>query len=1328
MRRSIGGFFALCLLFAAPAFAAITGTVMNSDGAPVAGATVSTHEFESPQARRARLLSDAPQRRALATAKTDSKGAFSLKSPKNAVVDLAVSASGYSPSSRRVERDEEAGAVVLARAETRTGTITAGGKPVANAVVSASYGSFEYVTKTNEAGKYEAPDPKRLRSIAVVHPDFAIDEEQFGFAQNPSAGELTRALSTGIAISGRVVGTNGETPVANAEIAIEGWPVAKSAEDGTFTIAHAPSRWTTLAARKESLFAQLGYAQEASHTVRLAPASTLTGRVLDSKTKMPVAGTIVRVVQRRAAGSDAPFAAETDAKGAYSIVVPAGTHSLIAAHPSYDGGMADAAVTAGQSSSRDFSFAQLARVSGSVVDEERRPVAAALVTSEDAGDPMSGGFGRIMRMDEGVFSGPDGRFSTRVQGDRPLAMKAAKRGLPVTKSDPLRLAAGERKTGVVLTIPNGLTVKGRVSDAQGNPISGVSVSAAQNESASGMVFRSVIGGASREEDLVQTASDGSFTMQLKEGAYDFTFRREGYAPKTVRGQSVTPAAGTTVEATLEVASDISGRVVRGGAGIEGVRVMAMIPDASGSSAVTGADGSFSISGLPAGSLSVMFRKEDEFIQEMRTFSAPSRDVLVEVSAGGRISGRVIDKATNKPLTVFRAGVSRSGGGMMVSPPLLREFTAEDGSFTLENVPAGAMTVVASAPGYANARVNVTVEAGKTLSDIDVPLDAGVRLTGRVTSSSGAPVSDVSVRLIPAVGGGMLRGTDLPTATTDANGEYTLEALPAGEETISFLHSRYVATNREVTLKGRETRLDVQLSSGTRVTGTVVTEAGAPVPDARVEAMASGTPTEFARTNANGQFELESVMPGRYRFVATKTGLGQGSLEDIDVASGAPVRITMRTGATISGRVTGLPAADLANVMVHVGSGRNSMTAPVSASGEYRVEGAPTGTVDVSAMLHSRNLSAGMRSSGSKTIELAPGASQTVDLEFRGDIVIRGRVTRNNQPVSNATVLFLPRRGSRAQAASSATTDERGTYSLSGVEEGEYGVEVLELMRGNPYSTSYTVSGSATFDIDYRTGGLRGRVLDAATGEPLSNAAIEATPVQQNEQFRMPRGVMTDVAGTFAISEIAAGNYRLRVTRDGYSNHLAEIAVPESGVENFEVKLSRSEGVRLKVVDARDNRPIRPMVNVYDQSGQLVADTMRLIFGGEADGGEVKLNLPPGMYSASIAASGYSTVNVRLQSPGTAAVTVPLTPGGTLVLRSKHSERRRVLILDASGVPAFRFGNSPPYRDLHESPLSTTILNVAPGRYTIQLLAAGSTAVESSIQVDVREGDRTEADI
>src|SRR5450759_2817198 len=108
-------FIVLALLLAAavPSTAAITGYVMSADGQPIAAAKVEVFSLETFEAARGRLLSSSPERVALKTAETDSKGKFTLESPKDPVVQLRVSAKGYAPESMRFERDEEAGAVAL---------------------------------------------------------------------------------------------------------------------------------------------------------------------------------------------------------------------------------------------------------------------------------------------------------------------------------------------------------------------------------------------------------------------------------------------------------------------------------------------------------------------------------------------------------------------------------------------------------------------------------------------------------------------------------------------------------------------------------------------------------------------------------------------------------------------------------------------------------------------------------------------------------------------------------------------------------------------------------------------------------------------------------------------------------------------------------------------------------------------------------------------------------------------------------------------------------------------------------------------------------------
>ena len=1309
--------------------AAIQGTVMSTDGQPLAGARVSILSFETLEAQHQRLLSANPEEVPLGTALTDAKGSFSLPSPKDAAVELTVFMRGYLPLQRRVEREEEVGAITLLKSDFQNGTITAGGKPVAKATIVLNYSGYEYVTKSGEDGKYEAPDPRRARSITVLHPDYALSEETFPPFAGGSAVRLQRALVPGSPLTGKVMGSDGKSPVEGATISLDGWPLASTGPDGSFTIPHSPAKWTALFAHKDALLGQRSFSKIASQDIRLSKGATIAGRITDTKTKLPVAGTVVSAIVPRMDRAEVSASAITDAKGGFSLLVLPATYRLVATHPAYDPKNSEAAGASGQSVSKDFALTPLARVTGTVVDESNKPVAAAAITTEDASDPMRG-MARMMRFRGGATdtaSGPDGRFSIRFSGDEDLRLKATRKGLPVAKSETLKLAPGERKSGVVLTIASGVAVSGRVTDREGKPLSGVAVATAEAESGRGGMQRIILSNLQQfDDDAVRTGSDGTFAMRLKEGTYDFTFKREGYATQNARAQSVTASGENVVDAKLDPAVEVRGRVVRNGSGVEGVIVAAIVVG-SDSRTTTGPDGSFTLGGLTPGQVRVTLRKDDDFVQEMRSFTAPASDVVIDLPVGTRVSGRVLDKSSRKPITQFQAGLSRSrsaGGMVMMAPPQLKAFTSEDGSFTLENVPSGAHDLVTTAPGFAAGRLNINVEEGKALSGLEVELDTGTRLTGKVTGPTGAPLSDVRVNLSGGPGGAVARmGTTTNASTvTDANGEYTLEALASGDETIEFSHPKYLSTSKSVSLKGREVHLDVQLEGGQRVTGIVVTEAGVPVADAEVFAIASGASRRGVRSNASGMFEFESLAPARYLFTADKSGYSAGRVDDFDITSGVPLRITMKTGGTIYGRVSGLTPAELSNVSVDARGGGSAASANVDSSGNYRIEGAPVGTVQVAATMMSSALT-GRRTTAAQTVQLDAGSARQLDFEFTSDTVIRGRVTRNGVPLKGASISFTPRTG-RSLAASTGSTDEEGMYSVAGLDEAEYNVSVIDLQRFSPYTTTYQVRGSATFDIDYTANALRGRVVDAMTNAPLADVIVQLRGTEANEGFRGMRAATTDASGAFILDGVSPGSYVANASKDGYGNESRNIMIGDRPPDDLELKIARSEGVTLKVVDARGGRALDAFASVYDAQGQLIPES-RMPFRMTEGAADLKLNLAPGRYTASVSAFGYATRTIAFDSPSTQ--TVAMTPGGTLIVRSRQSARARVRLIDSSGAPYPRSSMRPPWFDLSPSPGTTPIEHIAPGTYTLQLLGDNDSVLDTE-RVTIVEGQTATTEI
>jgi large repetitive protein len=1346
----------LCISFVlsslvAPLRAAVIGTVINIDGKAISGVKVSLFAPELIAAQGQRLLSAEPQRKPLITGTTDSSGRFSLDVPKEqTVVDMRFEAAGYAPSSVRVVPDDDLGAVLLTQAASVRGTITANGKPAANATVTLFGGGVEYTTKTDAEGHYTAPDPSKWAArIFLIHPDYAIVEELTG--PNGTKKGPDYSMTAGVTVTGRVVAEDGQTPVGDAQIVLDGWPAGKSVADGTFTIAHARKDWQIVEARSGNRIAQRARATGApaatgaSATLKLGKGATVSGSVVDLKSKLPVVGARIALSPSggRFVGVRDAFAdAITDAKGNFTIApVAAGAYDVRSSRPGYAINGQSLNLKAADTVQRPFYATAHGRISGFVIDDGQRPVAAARLTTRPA--TRNDRFAFVPARFGGgteAYSAPDGHFVLRnVETEADLQVDALKRGYPDGKSPSLKLASGERKRGLTITIPRGIAVTGRVTDKDHKPLSGVgveAVEAAADARGAGMRRMIVNAQAGRSDETVRTGSDGTFTIRVKEGTYDLEFKREGYSARTMRGTKV-DAATKPLDVMLNPGVEITGRVTRGGAGVDGVSVRAISQDGF-SVAVTGADGAFTITDLTPGQMMLNASKQDSFIQEMRSVTAPARDVVFDLPAGGRITGHVVDKNTHDPVTSFQAGVttSRSGGGMVVMmPPMQKQFTSDDGSFVIEGIKPGTTQVVVNAPGYTAAHVpNIEVEDGKTAPDVEVDVETGSKLTGHVTDASGTPLAGVGVSSNPMGGGGgrvMRFDGNASGASTDPSGDYTIDSLDPGELTFTFTKNGYIAQQKTVTItSGKDARLDAQLGSGMSASGTVVTDGGAPVPDVTVRAISASEMdgAHEGRTDAGGAFTIDGLAPGHFTFTATKAGFAPNTLRDVDISSSGPVRIVLSSGGVITGHVNGLTAQELNQATVSatvsggggggggLGGGGGNLSTPVDFSGNFRIEGAPSGTVRVTARTGAM-FGGTSKTATPKTVQLDPGGTAQVDIDFISNTVIQGRITRNGTPISNAQVMFIPR-GGTSQTTSSAPADGDGHYTLSGLDDGTYVVQVMDMELLTPFSTQYQVHGSDTFDITIKAVSVRGHVIDATDSHPLNAANVEIRSTSQTPLGS--RAAQTDASGNFTIDNVAAGTYQITADKTSYGHDARTITIGDAAPDDVQFQLSPSDGITIRAVDTRDNTALTANVlRVVDSQGNDIPSQSGFFGSNEI----TKLALAPGVYQVTVMARGYATQTLSMSSPS--QQTVRFSPGGTLVLHSSASTLVQARLVGSSGVP---YGMNPMTQGIiNLQPGATTLNNIPAGHYQLQVLD-NANRLTKTVEIDVLDGQQRDYNV
>src|SRR5438270_2496616 len=341
------------------------------------------------------------------------------------------------------------------------GTITANGKPVAGASVVWMGSATDYLLKTDAEGHYSVPDPSKWANrLIVVHPDHAmVDDVALGPRMTP---KLDRILTAGSTITGRVLAEDGKTGVAKPPILIDDFPAGVTADDGTFTIVHAPANWDELQARSGNLAGVRARAGTGALNVRLAKSVKISGNVRDAKSQLPVVNAEVRLGPEMMAfgrrmrgffggGGPAIESVLTDAKGNFTITAPAGRYTLSAVYPGSTVATAPVSLTAGQSLNKTLYAAARGHVTGTVIDEDRRPVAGARL----AADAVRRGGGPMAMIaprgpsDSMGYSGPDGKFVLRnVLTDTEVEVDAAKKGFPTAHSATLKFNPGEKKSGI----------------------------------------------------------------------------------------------------------------------------------------------------------------------------------------------------------------------------------------------------------------------------------------------------------------------------------------------------------------------------------------------------------------------------------------------------------------------------------------------------------------------------------------------------------------------------------------------------------------------------------------------------------------------------------------------------------------------------------------------------------------------------------------------------------------------------------------------------------------------------------------------------------------
>jgi protocatechuate 3,4-dioxygenase beta subunit len=1258
-------------------YAAITGTVVDPEAKPIAGATIRAYAPESSLAMRARIVAGKIEREPIASVKSAENGTFSLDVKDTIAVDVVVDAPPNPRTSIATVDRDDLGAILLGPPAARMLRVTSGGKPVANAIVVAG----TEISRTNAAGEVPAPAGN---AVYVFHPDFAI-------ARRDPANSFEVKLVRGATVTGRV--TNPAGPVAHAVVSIDGWPLAESGDDGTFTIAHAPERWQSISAIHGSEAGMAMRPKTGAPEVRITPAATFAGTLRDTGRGGAVAGARMTITTTT---GDESITTVTDAKGAFTFgpLLPR-AYQIAGVHPTY--AIESASVTLPAMRTRAFAAQAFARAKGRVIDEERKAVAAAVVTASTTNTSRG----------RNAVTNANGEFAVRVipSGTFPTSLLATKRDYVPASAAGRSWKAGEVKDDIVITLAHGFVAQVRVVDKQKQPVPNALVNVSKLGDQGMQRSTTVACADSSKADCHRTGADGIVSIRTTDGRHDVRVSGDDIGPFRLANQVLTARAASVV-VTVDRGITITGRVVRP----DGTPVSAAIVDTPTTmmprAADTNSDGTFTLTGLAAGTAVLTAHSSDGNLSSPPvTVTAPAKDVTITIPRGARIEGRILDRATQQPVTDFAVSLpSRTQRTYDFGPREEKTIHADDGRYAIDNVPPGAVNLTARAAGYVTgSRGDINAEDGKTVTGIDIQLDRGATISGHVTSH-GAAIAGAEVR--QASQRTMQPGPQGGGVTTDADGLYKLDGIAEGERLIEFHKAGFVTAQKPVEVKGgKDVQLDAELDPGHELRGRVVDRSGRGVAGANV--MASGVGERrfdnMIASDADGSFVVAGLADGKYQVTARKEGMVSGEASDIELPQTRPLTLTLDSGATITGRVTGVTPEELTQVVVTAVGGTSRNQTYTDASGNFSLPGMPDGQVRVDAFL----VTAGRRRMApAKTIVVENGIAPAVEINFEEGINVSGRVTKGGVPVSYGSISFSPagvRPGSDRQFVNAMISPD-GTYTAAGLSIGDYTVRVNG-PSVSQYQTKYTASVSGTFDIDIHGATVRGRVVDARSGAPIANARVLL-------MSRMPANgsAFTDSDGRFAIDVMPDATYELQVNREEYAIATQSVVIANGSTPDVEVRLEQVPPTTIHVTDSTTGAPVDVTVMISDSSRAFRGEMVRV------EPGTWRAWLKPGTYSASVGGPGFVFKSQSFTTP-TGDVTIQAVRAGTLLIRA-HSAQRARLDLSSGGTQR-NFG---PLHPGANGPFES----IPPGSYLLTLLG-NDGKVTQSIAVVINAGQTTTID-
>lgn len=1115
------------------------------------------------------------------------------------------------------------GSIVLSPNGTVHGSVVLGGDSKTSEGVDVFLDGTSYATKTDSNGEYTIMDVLQGSYSMVFRKDGYITQsrDMVVFSSNPSEVPSLEVPSVSLVMGSctlkGTVGYEDRTDMSGINVVLmdSNGDVCRTSmtEKGgsfsfeglspdTYTIRAGADGYTTVD-RRISISIGESYVVPMGSLVNLCGSITGSVTTNDSGLKSGVK------VKAASSSGGLSYEATTDEAGLYTLSnVLHGDYVLTFEKDGYEAYTTNVTVEPGRTSTAD---AQLKSRFGSI---------RVRVSFVDKDDP-SGIVVNVYRDGTLVFSATTTSTGIIVIANLPIgdgySVISSSDGYGSSGEDKVTVSSGTVSELNLQKLSNRYgSLKGRVVDANGDPIESATVSISSSDGNS---------------YTLTTSKDGTFSKtDVAVGTYTVSAGKTDFLTTTLpQTYTVEPSLVTEIKDDIALVSryaDIAGKVSYADKE-DSSNISVTIEDDKGrtlGTVVTGGTGSYSFK-VESGTYYIRANAQGYFESSKVVNVVSGNDYTVELedirSRYGSIKGRVVD-ASGSPIGSASVNISSDDGNFYTLT------TSNDGTFCKTDVVIGTYSISVSKVDYLVATLPVTYTIESSLvteiKDNVVLVSKYAQIRGKASFIGKNDASNISVTIEDS------EGRILGTIVTGATGEYSFKVESGTYRLRANSQGCFESYRVFTVVAGNSYDVDVNglvLMYGS-VSGKVQDQNGVTIEGATIRLVSvDGSSIYTCTSTSDGSFSNKQVLVGDYSVYVGKTGFQTVALPleyGIESSMNTSIGVVTLTSeyAEISGSVGYSDRIDSSGILVTIedSSGKTIDSATVGSNGAFSFR--------VSAGTFAIRANANGYVESSKNITVVVGKTYSIDLGGMNTLYgsITGKtVDADGNAVPGAVVNMTNMDGTGD--AVTLSTNEAGEFYSSTVPIGTYTVSITKSGYMDVVCNDVPIIGRKTYDVGTKTlvsgtAGITGRVV-LEGGSNYSGVTVSATSLVDSTKLYT---TTTTEDGLYYFVSLDVGTWLLKFQKDGYLS-----VGPE------QVPLASDTIAEVKVITLRnENSIVKGTVSLKGSSSFLgvnvllknSSDGTTFSTTTDIEGRYVISNVKPGSYELVLSKEGYSSTTMK----------------------------------------------------------------------------------------------------